>query len=377
MRQNERETLIDGEAAKPGVSKGANYRVWLEQIVDPSIPEDRLYREVVIVGEAAKLANAVEAALNHVASEQPPPSTAQLWESALGDWSRLRPKRGLNGADLEYRAFAHHLRQLPKALLRAFLIARCPVRAPQLDTNTRELLLFHLDSWQASRNVLVRTWERWDDKQPEPYERRVSARDFGQHLWLVEMNGDPSVAPPDEQPYPPGYRSPRELELDRIMYDQSRSQKERQQAADEIAAIEWKRLEDHGKRWTGPPKDWLVSPHEGGRRKRGAPYVFNPRKPCQKHDVRGCSKCHPRRNRDRQSLSTQYEALAKQEGYEAGVLRAPFGRGKLSATERPRYEALVRVVAKLYEHDYTQETIGTELGRDRKAVSKLIQASRS
>jgi hypothetical protein len=348
--------------------RGINYRVWLEQIVKPSIPSDRLYRELVIETEATKLADALEESLNILSSEQPPPSTSAVWESALGEWSRLRPKPGLNSADLEYRAFAHHMRQLPNPLLRAFLVARCPVRAPRLRRETRERLLFHLDTWQASRNV--------DDNGYQ-----IDAHNYGFELLRKDSlaaDGEWYEDNDIDLTYPSGYRSPRELELDRIMYDRDRSREERQRAADEIARIEWKRIEDNAKR-TVPFLSYSQPdpPRTNGQRKRGQPYKFNPRNPCQKHDIRGCSRCHPRRNRDRNNLTTEYEALAKQEGYGVGVLKEPFGRGRLSAAEQLRYEALVRVVAKLYEQDYTQETIGAALGRDRKSVSKLVQASRS
>src|SRR5262249_47586915 len=99
----------------------------LRSIVEPTIPEETLYREAVVYQTTAKLALAVAEALELIDSESPPPSTTRLWDSALGRCPPLRA--GVNARDLEYKVRAHFLRKLPKRLLRAFLVAGCPDRA--------------------------------------------------------------------------------------------------------------------------------------------------------------------------------------------------------------------------------------------------------
>ena len=74
----------------------------LRQIVEPYVPDDRLYRELVVQQSVTKLAQAVARALDLIDTESPPPSTSTLWKSALGQPPQVRP--GVNGADHLYQA---------------------------------------------------------------------------------------------------------------------------------------------------------------------------------------------------------------------------------------------------------------------------------
>jgi hypothetical protein len=166
------------------------------------------YHQLVVEAATARLARAAQDALAAVNAETSPPSTASLLDEALGPPPVVRA--GVNGADLEYLARSHLLRRLPKQILRAFLVARSQEHGAQLAPATRELLNEHLEVWLRSHDLHKLGLEL-------SYERRESGSDD----------------------YPLGYRSPREKELDVIMYDAGRSQAKREAAADELAAIEW------------------------------------------------------------------------------------------------------------------------------------------
>jgi hypothetical protein len=56
----------------------------LRRIVEPYVSDETLYRELVVESTTAKLAEAVAEALGAIDAETPPPSTAQLWDGAMG-----------------------------------------------------------------------------------------------------------------------------------------------------------------------------------------------------------------------------------------------------------------------------------------------------
>ena len=111
----------------------------LRQIVEPYVPDDRLYRELVVQQSVTKLAQAVARALDLIDTESPPPSTSTLWKSALGQPPQVRP--GVNCADHLYQGTSILLTRLPKQLTRAFLVAKCPERSVRLDGQTLDAIL--------------------------------------------------------------------------------------------------------------------------------------------------------------------------------------------------------------------------------------------
>jgi hypothetical protein len=321
----------------------------LREVVEV-VEEDASRRQI---SEAtAALARAVKEALDLLDPEQPEDEWWFDGEGAASDWAYSEVVRAFAGVDDEDVPQWHYLRERARLVVealgeeyeQAFLVAFCPERSQRLRVKSRKLLRRYLREWGR---------------------RRLGRDAFNRLVLETDENHETVVY------YPPSYESPRERELKTIISDREKSEDDRADAADQLWRIEEKRREDRQKReneWRGDTNPGGV----GGKRKRGEPFRFQPRNPCQKHKIRGCSMCHHRKVTT--TPVADFALLAHQEGYEPGELAAPFGRGRQSAAERKRYEALVQVVVKLYDGEYTMEAIGRAIGRDRAAISKLIKA---
>ena len=297
-----------------------------EEQIGARLLDERVKMGVVI------LARLIESALAVVAAEKPMPTTEELWDSAIGVLHiRLGTYHSHKTLSREYL-----LRQIPPPILTALLVANR--KRPKFHPALRDRLNGYLLPWLGDDATLL-----------EIYRTRIE-----NPAWIITE----------------AYRSPREIELDRISRDPTTPHDERVSAVMQIGRIEAKRSRDEAKRGLGGRSSSVSEIVAWSVRDRRLSY----RPECKAHNIRACSQCS-RGRRDRRDLKARYEKLARVTGYEPAALMAPFRPGRQSAAEKQRGIALVGVVTALARDRFTQEAIGSHIDRSQERVNQMIQGS--
>lgn len=293
------------------------------------------------------LNRAVQRALDVLSLEKPPPSTTDLWESgaspilASADLVEYEPRGNalLGGVEVALkrdtprfqsrrRANEAALRALPNPLLRAILAAHCPKRSRKLNGATRTLL-------EDVTKV---------------------------HLWRIDYDAIYSEEEHDGR-YGPAYQSPRAKELEEIVGDETRTQEERLEASQELAAIVGKRIGDERKKET----ELFGGLWQAGHGRLRVSREPNYRKCEHGNYIPLCSACaHVPPN----DLDKRFLELATEAGYSPERFIAPT-RGRPSAEEVHRLDALARAIEILIAEGHKAEAIGQHIGGGRQRVSAL------
>jgi hypothetical protein len=305
----------------------------------PNVMEADWDRRVEL--DVARLALAVTAALDLLATETPVPTTDELIDEARyslhGD-----PQNWLDAA-----AYKRRLQELPEPLVRAFLVPFAPLRRRRLDSSAADLLAGHFWYLPIRRMFWEEGYADWQDIYAD-------------------------LEPPYEtESYDAPYESPRERKLEEIVDDPTRSQDERLDAAEQIARIVQRRLDD------------FVTKEQGTRIEGSVQWTPIPRgayerwRECRKHGLRHCSECEPRSKRRRKhgaALDARFDEFAREAGYEPAALKAPSRGGRPSQQESQRIRALASVAQKLNQEKYSLDAIAKTINRpSRQSVSNLIK----
>jgi hypothetical protein len=295
----------------------------------------------VIQGEK-RLADAVTSALDLLATETPVPTTDELFGEA---------RYNLHGARsnwLREAAFKRRFRdEYPEPLVRAFLVPMCPLRRRGLDAKAANLLEENFPYVLVEVSVL-----------------ELAGEGYWQALYA-------DLEPPYEtESYDAPYQSHRERKLEEIVNDPARSQDERLDAAEQIARIVQKRLDDFETKeqgtWIEGSVDWTPDP----------PGSYKRWLECRKHGIRHCSECGPRSKRRRKNvahLEARFVELAREAGYDLTVLKTPPKGGRPSQQESQRIRTLASIAQTLNQEKYSLDAIGKMINRSRQSVSNLIK----
>jgi hypothetical protein len=292
------------------------------------------------------LGRAVEKVLQALDALESPPSTDELWglahaslpwEQWKDGWHPWEKAQKAVREDLRW-GYTKAVRELSEPLQQVLLAAHCRSLRSALPAGQAQLIREATGEWIGSLS---------------PQQILAEFRAL-----LDRRDG-----------YEPGYRSPREKELEQIVHDSQRPELERRDAADQISRIRAKRLRD----CQSKEEEYSETHHRGGvgvirvggaRARRpfhGRGMFYNPR------DRRRAGR--PKQERS-PLLAQRYEQLAREEGHDPDVLRQKPGRGKPTPEKAARLRALDRVILALHREHHTDENIGAELGRTRQDIHR-------